>query len=296
MRRGIRWIAILSFGAAVAGCAGATDGQVGSTSSSDIQRSITPSTADSAASGDDAAGVTGTTVTTTTALASSTSTLDPPDPAVSGDDAAGVTGTTVTVTTTTAVASSTSTLDPPETAELGADGTALASSAVDGLLWMREEEKLARDVYRRLSELWDLPIFANIADSEQAHTDAVADLLVLYDIPDPMADDVPGVFVEATIQSLYDDLVEQGSKSLVDALIVGATIEEMDIVDLQLRRSGVAAVDEVYAHLEKGSRNHLRAFIRTLERQGGEYAPSFLGVDAYEAIINSPVERGPAGA
>ena len=261
MRRGIRWIAILSFGAAVAGCAGATDGQVGSTSSSDVQRSITPSTADSAASGDDAAGVTGTTVTTTTALASSTSTLD-----------------------------------PPETAELGADGTALASSAVDGLLWMREEEKLARDVYRRLSELWDLPIFANIADSEQAHTDAVTDLLVLYDIPDPMADDVPGVFVEATIQSLYDDLVEQGSKSLMDALIVGATIEDMDIVDLQLRRSGVAAVDEVYAHLEKGSRNHLRAFIRTLERQGGEYAPSFLGVDAYEAIINSPVERGPAGA
>lgn len=261
MRRGVRWIAILSFGAVVAGCAGATDGQVGSTSSSDVQRSITPSTADAAVSGADAAGVTGT-----------------------------------TVTTTTAVVSSTSTLDPPEMAEFGADGIALASSAVDGLLWMREEEKLARDVYRRLSELWDLPIFANIADSEQAHTDAIADLLVLYDIPDPMADDAPGVFVETTLQALYDDLVEQGSKSLVDALIVGATIEDMDIVDLQLRRSGVAAVDVVYAHLEKGSRNHLRAFIRTLERQGGEYAPSFLGVDAYEAIIDSPVERGTAGA
>ena len=261
MRRGLRWIAFLSLGAIIAGCAGATNGQVGSVSTSDVPRSVTPSTA---------------------------------DPAVAGDDAAGVTGTTVT--TTTAVASSTSTLDPPETAELGADGIALASSDVDGLLWMREEEKLARDVYRSLSELWNLPIFANIADSEQAHTDAIGDLLALYDIPDPMADDVPGVFVEATIQSLYDDLVEQGSKSLLDALIVGATIEDMDIVDLQLRRSGVAAVDEVYAHLEKGSRNHLRAFIRTLERQGGEYAPSFLEVDAYEAIVNSPVERGRAGA
>jgi hypothetical protein len=167
---------------------------------------------------------------------------------------------------------------------------------VDGLLWMREEEKLARDVYMALSEMWDLPIFANIADSEQTHTDAVGGLLDSYGIADPMADDVPGVFVDPTIQTLYDDLVEQGSKSLVDALVVGATIEDMDIVDLQLRRSGIEAIDDVYANLEKGSRNHLRAFIRTLERQGGEYVPAFLTVAEYEAIVSSPTERGRSGA
>jgi hypothetical protein len=167
---------------------------------------------------------------------------------------------------------------------------------VDGLLWMREEEKLARDVYTALSEMWDLPIFANIADSEQTHTDAVGALLDAYGIADPMADDVPGVFVDPTIQGLYDELVEQGSKSLVDALVVGATIEDMDIVDLRLRRSGIEAIDDVYANLEKGSRNHLRAFIRTLERQGGEYVPAYLTVAEYEAIISAPTERNPAGA
>ena len=167
---------------------------------------------------------------------------------------------------------------------------------VDGLLWMREEEKLARDVYTALSEMWDLPIFANIADSEQTHTDAVGGLLDSYGIADPMADDVQGVFVDPTIRTLYDDLVEQGSKSLVDALVVGATIEDMDIVDLQLRRSGIEAIDDVYANLEKGSRNHLRAFIRTLERQGGEYVPAYLSVAEYGAIISSPTERGRSGA
>ena len=161
---------------------------------------------------------------------------------------------------------------------------------------MREEEKLARDVYQALSEMWDLPIFANIADSEQTHTDAVGDLLYRYGIRDPMADDVPGVFEDPTIQALYDDLVDQGSQSLVDALIVGATIEDMDIVDLKLRRTGIATIDDVYANLEKGSRNHLRAFIRTLERQGGEYTPSYLTIAEYEAIIGSPTERGRAGA
>jgi hypothetical protein len=199
-------------------------------------------------------------------------------------------------TSTTTVTSPAPTLPPAEAAAMQPGGDVLASDAVDGLLWMREEEKLARDVYRALSDLWDLPIFANIADSEQSHTDAVGDLLDRHDLPDPMTDDVPGVFVDPTIQVLYDDLVVQGSKSLVDALIVGATIEDMDIVDLQLRTSGVEEIDLVYANLEKGSRNHLRAFIRTLERQGGEYVPAYLTLAEYEAIISSPTERGRSGA
>jgi hypothetical protein len=200
------------------------------------------------------------------------------------------------VTAATTVSSPASTRPLTEAAAIQPGGDVLAPDAVDGLLWMREEEKLARDVYRALSELWDLPIFANIADSEQTHTGAVGDLIDRYDLPDPMTDDVPGVFVDPTIQALYHDLIEQGSQSLVDALIVGATIEDMDIVDLQLRRTGVEAIDLVYANLEKGSRNHLRAFIRTLERQGGKYVPAYLTVAEYEAIIGSPIERGRSGA
>jgi hypothetical protein len=199
-------------------------------------------------------------------------------------------------TSTTTVTNPASTLPLAATAMMQPGGDVLTSDVVDGLLWMREEEKLARDVYQAMSELWGLPIFDNIASSEQTHTDAVGELLDRYGIPDPMTDDITGVFDDPTIQMLYDDLVEQGSQSLVDALIVGATIEDMDIVDLQLRKSGVEAIDLVYASLEKGSRNHLRAFIRTLERQGGAYLPAYLPVAEYEAIISSPAERGRSGS
>ena len=34
----------------------------------------------------------------------------------------------------------------------------LGEAEADGLVFMREEEKLARDVYRTLGEIWDTPI------------------------------------------------------------------------------------------------------------------------------------------
>ena len=266
MRRGIGWIVVWTLAVGLTAC-GDADGGAGSGSTLD------PTTATQAES------IPSTAAPTTTG-GTATTKVDP--------------------TTTTTVASPATTLGSATTLTSEAESIqptaeALDQTAVDGLVWMREEEKLARDVYQALSEMWDPPIFANIADSEQTHTDAVGDLLDRYGIQDPMADDVAGVFEDPTLQALYDDLVDQGSQSLVDALIVGATIEDMDIVDLHLRRTGVAALDDVYANLEKGSRNHLRAFIRTLERQGGEYAPSYLTIAEYEAIISSPGERGRSG-
>lgn len=87
------------------------------------------------------------------------------------------------------------------------------------LLWMREEEKLAHDVYTVLSQKWGEQIFSNIAASEQTHTGAVLGLLTKYGIPDP-AKSEPGVFTSPEIQKLYDTLVAQGKTSLLDALIV----------------------------------------------------------------------------
>lgn len=49
---------------------------------------------------------------------------------------------------------------------------------------MREEEKLARDVYLTFGEKWGLTLFTNIAKSEQTHTDAVKTLLDRYEIKD----------------------------------------------------------------------------------------------------------------
>jgi hypothetical protein len=46
----------------------------------------------------------------------------------------------------------------------------------------------------------------------------------------------------------------------------------------------------------KGSRNHLRAFVSTLERQTGEtYAPQYLDQASYGEIVSTGVETGGAG-
>ena len=104
----------------------------------------------------------------------------------------------------------------------------LSDDEIDGLLYMREEEKLAHDVYQVLYEKWGLTIFDNIATSEQRHTDAIKTLLDSYGLTDPAAGRDVGEFSDPALQALYDQLVEQGSQSLEDALLVGASIEEID--------------------------------------------------------------------
>ncbi len=196
---------------------------------------------------------------------------------------------TVEVTTTESASDTTSTIDTTEVAS-----TALTDDEVAGLLWMREEEQLAHDVYTTLGELWGIRILENIASSEQSHVDAALQVLEQYDIDDPAAGNELGTFTDPQIQALYDELVADGSTSLVDALKVGALIEELDISDLRLRASAtdVAALTTLYANLEKGSRNHLRAFTSQLEGRDVVYEPTQLDPDAYAAIVSSPTERG----
>ena len=108
----------------------------------------------------------------------------------------------------------------------------LSQVDIDALNHMREEEKLARDVYLTLGERWSLPIFFNIARAEQQHTSRVQSVMEIYEITDPVVDDTVGVFVDPDFADLYNTLVEQGSQSLIDALIVGSTIVDLDIFDL----------------------------------------------------------------
>ncbi len=179
-----------------------------------------------------------------------------------------------------------STIDQIPTAALSAEEAA-------GIRYMREEEKLARDVYYRLYEQWDLPIFSNIGSSEQTHTDAVKALIDKYGLEDP-ASSAAGTFSNAELQMLYDTLVAEGSTSLQAALEVGAAIEEIDILDLQnyLAETDNEDVRLVYENLMKGSRNHLRAFVTTLARQGVDYSPRYLSQAEYDAIVSSSIERG----
>lgn len=169
----------------------------------------------------------------------------------------------------------------------------LSEDEVAGLVYMREEEKLARDVYLALYTQWGQAVFQNIASSEQTHMDTVLDLLQGYGVADPAGEQ--GQFTNPDLQALYDQLVAQGSQSLADALKVGATIEEIDIADLRERMTltDENAIQTVYASLESGSENHLRAFTSTLLRQTGEtYQPQYLSVADYQAIIGSETGSG----
>ena len=169
----------------------------------------------------------------------------------------------------------------------------LTAAEIDGLLLMREEEKLAHDVYVYLYDLWQVRVFSNIAEAETTHTDAVQTLLGRYGLEDPAAGNAAGVFTNPDLQALYDELVDRGRESLVEALKVGALIEDLDIVDLRSLQTDTAAdIATVYANLEKGSRNHLRAFMSNLDRQGETYTPTYLTPDEFEEIVGSPTERG----
>lgn len=149
----------------------------------------------------------------------------------------------------------------------GGGSVTISPAEAQDLTFMREEEKLARDVYQVLGAQWSLPIFTNIAASEQQHMDAILTLLQRYNLPDPAAGNDAGVFTDQTLQALYDQLVVQGSTSLVEALNVGVLIEETDIDDLTDCLAIVVRPDikRVYENLRKASYNHLAAFERVLD-------------------------------
>jgi hypothetical protein len=170
----------------------------------------------------------------------------------------------------------------------------LFGSEETALLYLWEEEKLARDVYLALAARWQLPIFSNIAGAEQNHMDMVWKLFETYSVEHEFTDFTPGVFVDANLNILYGDLVEQGYLSLIDALTVGADIEDMDIFDLDqlLEATDNDHIELVAYNLAKGSRNHLRAFVRALAAQGITYSPQLLSETQVQGIIEDDWERG----
>lgn len=175
-----------------------------------------------------------------------------------------------------------------------ADGLTVAEK--DSLAFMREEEKLAHDVYVQLDAIWgaNSRTFANIAQSETSHTEAVRDLLDRYGMADPAAETPVGVFVDPRLQSLHDQLVQNGTPSLIAALTVGVTIEELDMHDIQEALTEVASPEiiQVYENLLKGSRNHLRSYYAALLNAGGNYTPQYISAEAFTTIVTTPMERG----
>ena len=190
------------------------------------------------------------------------------------------TATPTTNTTTETTTSTVNVLDLPY--------QALSEHEQNSLLFMREEEKLAHDVYVTLNEKYGINAFANISNSEQKHTDAILDLLNKYNLTDLVNTNGVGVFVNQDLQQLYTDLVAEGNKGLEEALRVGAAIEEIDILDIEedLLQIDNEDITLVYTNLRTGSTHHLNAFVRNLKNLGIDYQPVYLTEDQYNEIVD----------
>ena len=165
----------------------------------------------------------------------------------------------------------------------------LTQAEINSLHYLREEEYLAGDVYEYLSELYSLPVFRNISKSEDVHTSRVKALLDAYSLEDPAHDHQRGKFENKELQELHDLLIEKGSLSLDSAIIVGLTIEEKDIKDLQHALENEIEspqIQEVYEFLLMGSHHHLKAFNFHANRLKLAYIPKFLSEEEFEAALN----------
>jgi hypothetical protein len=133
------------------------------------------------------------------------------------------------------------------------------------LQYLIEEEKLAHDVYTAMYELWGARVFGNILKSESSHQGQVLAIMNAYNVADPRLAE-PGEFVNQELQDLYDQLIEQGTKSEQAAFEVGVAIEELDIKDLNKMLETVTQDDVavMMQNLIAGSENHLAAFQRQL--------------------------------
>ena len=167
----------------------------------------------------------------------------------------------------------------------------LTQDEIQSLIHMRQLEKLARDVFLFLYQKWPDSIFNTIASSEQRHMDAIKTLLDKYEIDDPITNDSIGFFEDPDLTELFANLVDQGNRSLLDALIVGATLEDLEIYNLDEALSDIVVnpdIIKVYTHLTNGSENHLRAFYVQILNNGGVYTPQYIS----EEIISGSNRQG----
>ena len=162
---------------------------------------------------------------------------------------------------------------------------------------MREEEKLARDVYITLYEQWNNQVFDNISSAERRHMEKMRIKIEKYGLTDPITDDSVGVFNNTELQELYWKLVTKGQSSELDALYVGGYIEEIDIIDLQnaIDESNHADITRSYQNLMRGSNNHLRAFVRQIENRGVPYEAQEMSQDEVDAILDQRRGKGKGG-
>ncbi len=148
----------------------------------------------------------------------------------------------------------------------------LSEAEAAELAFMREEERVARDLYQAFFDMYDgARPFSRIVNAEQQHYDQVGNLLVTYGIADPSAGLSAGTYSNQALQELYNTWYAAGSASLEAAYQVGVDLETRDIADLEdaIAATGTDAVKVVFERLQAGSENHLTAFTNAVNGQIG---------------------------
>jgi len=174
-----------------------------------------------------------------------------------------------------------------EAAAVGSAMATLTAREKDGLIFIWEEEKAARDLYNGLYEKNNMTIFLDLVRSESSHMDQARVVMEKHGLILPP--DEPGVFQNQTLQEIHDQLLAEGLQSDQEALIVAATFEEISIMDLEKELSASQAEDvrTVYEGLLAGSRKHLRSYVSDLKDQGIEYQPRYLEAEEFQEIVKS---------
>ncbi len=166
----------------------------------------------------------------------------------------------------------------------------LTDAEVNGILSLRQEEKVAYDVYTYMFDKYQSKVFKNIAENEKSHMDKMKELIDQFNLSDPLEGtvDKKGVFSNKKMQALYDEMVMAGNYGLLDALRAAARFEETDIIDLRKNMSSASneAVINVYLNLESGSQDHLRLLVKYIKEEGISYKPSYLSKEEYDQIMS----------
>ncbi|MDZ4059371.1 MAG: DUF2202 domain-containing protein, partial [Bacteroidales bacterium] len=168
----------------------------------------------------------------------------------------------------------------------------LTANEIEFLYAVREDEKLARDVYTYFFDKFELAPFSRIAKAEANHIAAVERLLYFYSITYPAVGPV-GEFKDGDRKAYYESLINKGDTAL-EAYKATAYLEEKDVADYTLVLGSIQNpnIKMVIENLIKGSSNHLRASVRQVNALGGTYAPAFLTQEKFEEIVNSSFING----
>jgi hypothetical protein len=166
----------------------------------------------------------------------------------------------------------------------------LSDAEVNGILSLREEEKVAYDVYTVMFEKYESKVFKKIAENEKEHMNKIKELIDQFNLTDPIAgtEDQKGVFSNKKMQTMYDEMILGGNYGLLDALRAAARFEETDIVDLRKYLSSASdqSVINIYLNLESGSQDHLRSLVKYIEDEGISYKPSYLSKEDFDKIMS----------